>query len=219
MALVEMTALLGKFQRLAGGDILEVDDGVGNAALGTDDQALEADGFLAVRIADLRIFSNGKFEFVRHGARPFYGPGDGATVGDGNNFIVLRDGECAGGEKQKQRRTASEYVPHFKPLIAHRPLCARLAKVAGQRGTRFGISFSIAQRLIPLRVALYRGPPGPAALVFAVLLNSDGSRYKARVIGIAGVRVLLSRARVEITEVVYRVADALIGMKGLAVVS
>ena len=94
LLLVEVTPLLGQFHGLSGGDVLEIDDGVGYAALGADDQALEANRFLAVGVANLRILGNREIQFAGHRSRPFDGPGDGATVGDGNHPIVtLRGGE------------------------------------------------------------------------------------------------------------------------------
>ena len=51
--------------RFAGGDVLEINDGIGDAALGADDQAFEADGFLAFGIADLGIFGNREIQLVR----------------------------------------------------------------------------------------------------------------------------------------------------------
>ena len=59
--LVEMTALFGQVHGFAAGDVLQVDDGVGDAALRSDDEALEVGGFLGLGVADLRIFGDGKF--------------------------------------------------------------------------------------------------------------------------------------------------------------
>lgn len=95
MLLVEMTPLLGKFHGFPGGDVLKVDDGIGDAALGPDDQAFEADGLLATWIAYLRIFGNGKIKLARLWARPFYAAGDGATVGDGDDFVVVLRGDIS----------------------------------------------------------------------------------------------------------------------------
>jgi len=90
--LVEVTALLGQVHSLSGGDVLEVDDGIGDAPFRTDDQAFEADVLLALGIADLRVFGDGEIQLARDWARPFDGAGDGATVGNGDDFIVALSG-------------------------------------------------------------------------------------------------------------------------------
>src|ERR1700689_1297394 len=99
MALVEVTALLGKFERFSGRNILEIDDGVGYPALGSDDEALEANGFVAVRGANLGILGDREVQFLGHWSGPFDGAGDGSTVVDGDNFIVLRGGKRGDREK------------------------------------------------------------------------------------------------------------------------
>ena len=115
MLLVEVTALLGEFQGLSGGDVLEIDDGVGHAALGSDDQAFEADGFLAIRIADLRIFGDGEIQLVRDWAGPLDGAGDGATVGDGDDFVAaLSGGKGCNHKGEKQQKTTSNQTAHSK---------------------------------------------------------------------------------------------------------
>ncbi len=54
--LVEMTPLFRQIHRFAAGDVLQVNDRIGDAALGPDDQALQVRRLSGVRIADLRIF-------------------------------------------------------------------------------------------------------------------------------------------------------------------
>ena len=105
MVLIEVPSLLRQVHRLSGGDVLQVDDGVGYAALGTDDQALEADAFLALRIADLRVFGDGKIQLMRDRSRPFNGAGDGATVGDRDHSVAaLSTGKsCKRGEAHQQK--------------------------------------------------------------------------------------------------------------------
>lgn len=95
MLLVEMTPLLGKFHRLSGGDVLEIDNGIGDAALGPDDQAFQADSFFATRIADLRIFRNGKIKLARLWPGPLYAARDGATVADGDNSVAILRGDIS----------------------------------------------------------------------------------------------------------------------------
>jgi hypothetical protein len=56
--LVQVPALLGRCPSLSAGDIFQVNHGVGYAALRTDDQPLEINGFLGIRIADLRILGD-----------------------------------------------------------------------------------------------------------------------------------------------------------------
>ena len=56
MVLIQVAPLLGQFDRFSGGNIFQIDDGAGDAALWTDDEAFEAGSLLAVRIADFRIF-------------------------------------------------------------------------------------------------------------------------------------------------------------------
>ena len=115
--LVEVTALLGQIDGFAGRDVLEINDGIGDAAFRADDQAFEADVLLAVGIANLGIFSHRKIELMRHWAGPFDGARDGAAVGYRDDFVVtLSRGkiwenicENKGG---KQQKTASRQIPH-----------------------------------------------------------------------------------------------------------
>src|ERR1700684_3890712 len=103
MALVEVTTLLGQVHGFAGVDVLEVNDGVGYAALGADDEPVEADGFASVRGADLGIFGDGEIQLVGRRPGPFDGSGDGSTIGDGDDFIVaLRGGEACGHKKRNE---------------------------------------------------------------------------------------------------------------------
>ena len=64
MLLIQMAPLLGQVHGFSGGDVLEIDDSVGHAAFGSDDQALEAGGFLAIRVADLRVLGDGEIQLV-----------------------------------------------------------------------------------------------------------------------------------------------------------
>jgi hypothetical protein len=50
---------------LSGRDVLEIDDSVGHAAVGSNDQAIEANRFLAVGLADLRILGDGEIQLAR----------------------------------------------------------------------------------------------------------------------------------------------------------
>ncbi len=118
--LVEVTALLGQIHGFAGGDVLEIDDGVGHSALRADDEAFEVDGFFGVGIADLRILGDGKLERVGNRARPFDGAGNGAAVGDGDHFVVgLREGRRGGEEKREETNPRSQSM-HTRPLSARR---------------------------------------------------------------------------------------------------
>ena len=104
MSLVEMSPLFGQIHGFSGRDILKVDDGIRKAALRPDDQPLEIDGLFGVRIADLRIFSDGKIERVRNGSRPFYGPGNRPTVADGFDPVAaLREARASRGHKESQQ--------------------------------------------------------------------------------------------------------------------
>jgi len=51
--LLQAPALLGRFQSLSAGNIFQVNNGVGYAALRTDDQPLQINRFSGIRIADL----------------------------------------------------------------------------------------------------------------------------------------------------------------------
>ncbi len=106
-ALVEVASLLRKFQHFAGRDVFEIYDGIGYPAVRADDEPLKADGFLALRVADLGIFGDRKVQFARDRARPFHGTGNSSTVGDGDDFIVaLRDRERCSRKKEKEQRIA-----------------------------------------------------------------------------------------------------------------
>jgi len=94
MVLIQVAPLLGQFDRLSGGNIFQIDDGVGDAALGSDDEAFEAGSLLAVRIADFRIFGYEKIKRAGGWTRPFDGAGDRSPIGDGNDLIAgLRGGK------------------------------------------------------------------------------------------------------------------------------
>src|ERR1700687_847831 len=104
-ALVEMAELFGSAQRFPGRDVLEINDGVGDAALRADDQALKVGGFLGVGIADLRVFRDRKSGQVGNRARPLYSTVYGSPVADADDFIGL------GGSKGKQRHAGKDQQP------------------------------------------------------------------------------------------------------------
>src|ERR1700689_5133048 len=103
MLLVEMAALFGQVHGFALGDVFEVNNGVGDAALRPEDEALQVSGFPGIGIADLRIFGDGKLEGVRNGPCPFNGAGNGAAVSDGDNFVVALGEGRGGGEPTSQK--------------------------------------------------------------------------------------------------------------------
>ena len=179
MFLIEMTALLGQFERFSGGDVLEIDDRVGHAAVGSEDQAIEANRFLTLRIADLRILGDGKVELVWDWSRPFDGAGDGSAVVDGDDAVVaLGCGKgCKDNDKgESQQKTSSTQIAHTrKPLKAHRPFRANRSAVVVERGLNFwSVLLFRRQRLTPnLRDSADRIPQGRAALVFAVVHGSN----------------------------------------------
>jgi hypothetical protein len=86
--LVEVTALFGQVHGFALADVLKVDDGVGHAALGSDDQALQIGRLFGLRVADLGVFGDGKLESVRNRPRPFHRTRNGAPVVDRDDFVV-----------------------------------------------------------------------------------------------------------------------------------
>src|SRR5579859_1674315 len=79
--LVEVAALLGQVHSLAARNVFEINDGVGHAALRTDDQTVEIRCLLRIGIADRRVFGDGEIEGAGNWTRPFYGAGDRASVG------------------------------------------------------------------------------------------------------------------------------------------
>src|SRR5579872_1697856 len=94
MVLVQVTALLGQVHRLPGADVFQINDRVGDSILRSNDEALQANFLLAIGIADLRILGDRKLKLARYWARPFHGPRDRSTVGNGNDFVVLRRREA-----------------------------------------------------------------------------------------------------------------------------
>jgi len=66
--LLQAPALLGRFQSLSAGNIFQVNNGVGYAAVRTDDQPLQINRFPGIRIADLRILGGREVQNVRRGA-------------------------------------------------------------------------------------------------------------------------------------------------------
>jgi hypothetical protein len=111
--LVEVTPLLGQVDSFSGRDVLEVDDGIGHAALGSNDQALEAGGLLSIGLADLRILGDGEIQFVRNRSGPFDGAGNGSAVGDGDDSIAaLCGGESRGRKQERQEKRTSNSDPH-----------------------------------------------------------------------------------------------------------
>ncbi len=86
--LIQVPPLFGKIKGFAAGNVLQINNRVGNSTLLPDDQALEVDGLLPVRIANLRIFRDGIFETSRHRTGPLHGPGNRSTVGYGDDFVI-----------------------------------------------------------------------------------------------------------------------------------
>jgi len=123
--LVEMTALLGQIHGLAAGNVLQIDDGIGDAAFGADDQALQVGGLAGIGIADLRIFGDREVKVVRQRAGPFDGAGDGATVGDLDDLVVLGEGGCRGRETEDQEKNSLKCPAHrFPPRPGSRRVLA-----------------------------------------------------------------------------------------------
>jgi hypothetical protein len=99
--LVEVAALFGQVHGFALGDVLEVDDGVGDAALRSDDEALQVGRLFGFGVTDLRVFGDGKVERVRNRPRPFHRAGNGTSVGDRDDFVVaLCEGRRNGGKEK-----------------------------------------------------------------------------------------------------------------------
>src|SRR5579863_373843 len=106
MALIQVASLLGYIDGLSGCDVLEVDDGVGHAALGSDRQAFEVNSFIPIRGADLGVLGDGKVQFFGYRSRPFHCPGDRSTVRDRDDLITaLRGGKGSVRQKKQQYRT------------------------------------------------------------------------------------------------------------------
>src|ERR1700691_4585832 len=78
--LIKMPSLLGQVHGLAGRDILQVDNGVCDAAFGADRPALETDAVLSTGVTDLRRFGNWEIQLARHRASPFNHAGDESSV-------------------------------------------------------------------------------------------------------------------------------------------
>jgi len=100
--LVEMAALVGRAQGLSGREVLEINDGVGDAAVRANDQTLKIGGLLGVGIADLRVFRDRKFDQARNSSRPLYSAGYGASVTDSDDLIGLSK------SKGKQRHAGKD---------------------------------------------------------------------------------------------------------------
>ena len=103
VSLVKMAPLLRQVHGFTAGNILEVDDCVGDAALRSNDQPLQVGGLLRFRITNLRIFGDGEIEGMRNWPRPFHRAGNGSAVDDGNDFVIaLRKGRGNSGQEREQ---------------------------------------------------------------------------------------------------------------------
>jgi len=70
--LVKVTPLVRQVNSFSAGNILQVNDGVRDAALRSEDQALQVSGLFGVGIANLRIFGDGKVKGARSCSGPFH---------------------------------------------------------------------------------------------------------------------------------------------------
>jgi hypothetical protein len=83
-----MPALLRSLQSFAAGNVFQVHNGIGYAALRTDDQPLQINRFPGIGIADLGILGDRKVQNVGRWACPFHAAGNSSAICDGDNFVI-----------------------------------------------------------------------------------------------------------------------------------
>lgn len=88
MFLVEVVPLFRQLRSLPAGDVFQVDDGVGHAAVRPNDEPLEILSLSRVRIADLGVLGDREGQRTRSRPGPSDGIGNGAAVGNRNDFVV-----------------------------------------------------------------------------------------------------------------------------------
>jgi len=78
--LVQVSPLLGQVNGLAARDIHEIDHGIGDAAVRSDNEAVEIGGLVGGWIADRGIPGNGELDTMRYASQPFDGAGNGSAI-------------------------------------------------------------------------------------------------------------------------------------------
>lgn len=114
--LIEVPALLGQVQGFAAADVFEINDGIGDAALRADDEALEIGHLFRIGVADLRVFGDGHSQGMRKRPGPLDGARDGAAVNYGDDFVGALRKSNRRGEKENREPASRKHPSHTRPL-------------------------------------------------------------------------------------------------------
>src|SRR6202008_328451 len=129
--LVEKLAPFGEIHGLTPGDVFQKDNGIGNTAIGRDDQALKIAFLLALRITDLRVFVYENRGNLGDRPGPFHRTGDGAAIVDGNRLIARLGGAAHRSQNEYENHQKNRFRLHSAPLresMGGRPVKLRVSR-------------------------------------------------------------------------------------------
>src|SRR5205807_2086586 len=127
-SLVKKLASFGQVHRLTLGDVFQKHDGVGNSAIGSDEESLKVAFLLCLRITDLRIFIYENGGNLGDGTCPLHRARDGAAILDSDGLVARLGGAAHRSQDEQDNYQKNNLRLHSAPLGEFRANWAREAQ-------------------------------------------------------------------------------------------